>query len=276
MDGYSGVDDASGSLSPDREEVAIQGILQLQVGIDPSDLDAVVDLAAVGFVNGCWRNSIVEDWHAGDGPLSDGDMLRINSHSTWRIRQVLRRWRSEIGLARGSDIGALDALDVNTTDRLASRIYRWMVNPSRRLPTGVTLGDIAGEDAEEFRAHVDGTMGGFAASCRLRGIQFSLWRAAAHGGLACRHWWGTPTWPPLVEAFLRALDNRLDPHWGPDGTWRIRLPSEPSQVADRTTLRRTLRNRPWQLDDFAANWVVNAGIGFLLGPIPTLPDDMTV
>jgi hypothetical protein len=104
------------------------------------------DLAAVGIVNSGWRNSPVEDWHAGDGPLSDGDMLRVNAHTTWRVREIMRRWRTEVGLTARSPMAALDWLDTDDSDRLAVRIFRWLVNPTRRLPTGVTLAALAGND----------------------------------------------------------------------------------------------------------------------------------
>jgi hypothetical protein len=50
----------------------------------------VVDLAAIGLVNGAWRNTCVESWHA-EGQLEDGDMLRASSHATWRVRQLMHR-----------------------------------------------------------------------------------------------------------------------------------------------------------------------------------------
>jgi hypothetical protein len=68
--------------------------------------------------------------------------------------------------------------------------------------------------------------------------RYALWRAATHGGLACRHWWGTPGWPLLVETFVAVLDDPDHDHWGPGGAWRDGLVPEPAQVADRTELRR--------------------------------------
>jgi len=56
-----------------------------------------------------------------------------------------------------------------------------------------------------------------------RGVGFAFRRAAAHGGLACRHWWGHPAWPELVDRFIRALDDPGDPHWGDNGEFRVRL-----------------------------------------------------
>src|SRR5262245_9137510 len=89
-------------MSPQREEALVEAVLRDQVGIDPSQLGPVLDLAAVGIVNSGWRNSPVEDWHGGERSLSNGDMLRINAHTTWRVRQVMRRWRTDVGVAARS------------------------------------------------------------------------------------------------------------------------------------------------------------------------------
>ena len=213
----------------------------------------------------------MEDWHA-KGQLRDGDMLRINAHSTWRIRHVIRRWRKDIGLTLHPDIDALDAIEVDDTNRLAVRMWRWLVNPSRRLPTGATLAELAGDDLREYSEHVEGTLGGFAVTAEHRGARHALWRAATHGGLTCRHWWGTPTWPPLVDRFLHALDHPDDPHWGNDAISRKRPRTEPAQATDRAHLRHVLLGQPWSLEPEAAQWIVQAGIGFLRTPLPPLPE----
>ena len=51
-----------------------------------------------GLVNSAWRNTCVEDWHA-EGGMHDGDMMRVNSHMIWRVRQILHLWMTEVGLA---------------------------------------------------------------------------------------------------------------------------------------------------------------------------------
>ena len=68
-------------LSPADEEELSRAILRDQVGVDPRHLTPVLELAALGLINAAWRNTAVENWHA-QGRLHDGDMLRINSHST--------------------------------------------------------------------------------------------------------------------------------------------------------------------------------------------------
>lgn len=88
-------------MSPADEEELSRTILRDQVGVDPRQLTPVLELAALGLINAAWRNTAVEHWHA-QGRLHDGDMLRINSHSTWRLRQLLFRWRAEMGFTPDS------------------------------------------------------------------------------------------------------------------------------------------------------------------------------
>ena len=59
-------------LSAEQEEHLVYVMLREQGGIDPGRLGPVIDLAALGLVNAAWRNTCVEDWHAG-GRMHDGD-----------------------------------------------------------------------------------------------------------------------------------------------------------------------------------------------------------
>src|SRR5215469_16334946 len=137
----------------------------------------VLDLAAIGLVNGAWRNTCVEAWHV-QGRMRDGDMLRVNSHTTWRVRQLVRRWMKDIGLEAADPTSALEGTAVDDVWRLARRLYQWLVNPSRELPTGVTLAQLAGDDLPEYQADADNSLSTFgeqaedpgcgSASCALR------------------------------------------------------------------------------------------------------------
>jgi hypothetical protein len=64
-------------------------------------------------------------------------MMRVNSHMTWRARQILRRWMTEAGLAADGPLSALDDVAAEDVEWLAIRVFRWLVNPRRRLITGV-------------------------------------------------------------------------------------------------------------------------------------------
>lgn len=222
-----------GEPTTEQEENLVEAMLRHQVGIDPDHVGAVLDLAAVGLVNSAWRNSPVEDWHAGDGPLGDGDMLRINSHTTHRVRDMIRRWRTDCGIDAHSPTSELDRLDIEAVDWLMGRLCRWLIDPDRRLPIGATLADIARDGLDELTDHVAGTLGTVAIQAEEHSAHYAFRRAAAHGGLACRHWWGTPTWPRLVDRFLTALDDPTDPHWDPTASDSPDYPHDPP--GSRTT-----------------------------------------
>lgn len=89
-----------------------------------------------------------------------------------------------------------------TTEWLAVRILHWLTSPRRRLPTGLNLADLAGDELDAFTGHVDSTLGGFVLTARQHGVRSAFFRMAAHGGLACPRWWGTPTWPTIVCTFI--------------------------------------------------------------------------
>lgn len=254
-----------------QEELLVAQMLRHQVGIDPDQVGAVLDMAAVGLVNSAWRNSPVEDWHAGDGPLSDGGILRVNSHTTHRVRDMIRRWRTDCGIDAHSSTTDLDTIDIGAVEWLLRKLYRWFTDPKRNLPIGLTLADIAGDGLGEFDDHVAETLGAVVALAEERSNHFAFGRAAAHGGLACHHWWGTPAWPQLVDRFAAAVNDASDPHWGQDGQWFARLPTRPAQIADSSSLRRLLVRHPWKLDAASANYVVTAGIGYMRDSAPPLP-----
>ncbi|WP_328582909.1 hypothetical protein [Streptomyces sp. NBC_00370] len=237
--------------------------LRSKAGVDPSHLATLLDLVAIGITNGTWRNSCVENWHA-EGRLSDGDMMRINSYTTDAVRRRLKGWCIESGIISASS-SALEGIDVEDVDVLVGRIFRWLTNAERRLPTGMALGELARsrEDLEEYEDHADRALSGFTGQMEDKGVRFGLLRTACHGALACSQWWAHPTWPDRVERFIRVLDDATEPHWGSNGERRERLGVEPPSVEDRDILRSTLLESPWKLDPTAAEWIVDARIGYL-------------
>lgn len=253
---------ATDDMTPEREERFIADLLRERAGIDPGKVGPVADLAAIGLVNGAWRNTCVENWHA-EGRMRDGDMLRINSHTTWRVRQLMRRWMKETGLDAAAPASALDGISADDVWWLARRLYQWLTSPSRKLPIGVTLAQLASGSLAEYEDDADQRLGAFGAQAEERGVRFGFARTAAHGGLACPHWWGHPHWPAQVERFMKALDSPADEHWGLDGKFRADLGAEPAGIADRARLRRLLLSRPWELSTDTAQWLVQAGIRYV-------------
>jgi hypothetical protein len=244
-------------------------VLREQVGIDPSNPSVVLNLAAIGITNGTWRNSPLEDWH-GEGRIHDGGMLRTNVATTKIVGEVLADRLGEIVADEGVLLIAtedLADLETDCSDELFVAIFKRLADPVRVLPDGRTLRQLAGEDLDELVDHMDRALGGIAASAERHGLDFALLRAAAHGGLACSHWWGTPWWPDIVSEFLARLEDPYHPHWGKDRNWYARLPTQPAEVADRRQLRRLLLDAPEALSDEGADFCVAAGIGFIHEPI---------
>jgi hypothetical protein len=255
-------------------EELLEEMLRAKASVEPDDLATLLDLVAIGITNGTWRNSCVENWHA-ERRLSDGDMMRINSHTTDAIRRRLARWTTDFAITSASSI-ALAKIDAEDADALAIRLFRWMTNPKRALPIGITLGELArtAADLEEYEDHADRSLGGFAGQMEDRGVRFGLLRTACHGALACSSWWRHPAWPALVERYVSVLDNPTDPHWGSDGEWRTKLGAEPHSMRDRAALRATLLKAPWKLDDSAAEWITNSGLRYVSHP-PAAPSPTT-
>ncbi|MFJ5064962.1 hypothetical protein ACIQC7_00870 [Kitasatospora sp. NPDC088556] len=250
-------------------EEVFEEMLRSKAGADPADLAVLLDLLAIGLTNGAWRNGCVENWHA-EGRLSDGDMMRINSHTTHGVRQRLRGWAREHGVRSGTGEG-LAALTIEDADALAFRLYRWLTNPARKLATGTTLGDLVKTDADldDYIEHADQSLRGFVAQIEDKGVRFGLLYTAGHGALACPQWWGHPSWPARVDQFTAVLDRPGDHHWGPNVEYRERLPPEPPALQDRSALRATLLRAPWELDGTTAEWITSAGIGYLRLPTDT-------
>ncbi|MEV4452568.1 hypothetical protein [Streptomyces mirabilis] len=244
-------------------EEVFEETLRSQAHVEPDDLNVLLDVLALGITNSAWRNSCVENWHA-EGRLSDGDMMRINTYTTDGIRRRLTGWTTEFGITSASS-AALEEVDGEDADVLAGRLFRWLTNPGRKLPVGMTLGELARtkEDLNEYEDHADRSLGAFVGQMEDRGVRFGLLRTACHGALACAQWWLHPTWPDRVERFVSVLDSPTDTHWGPDGAWRKKLGAEPPSVHDRGVLRATLLKAPWKLDGGAAEWITSAGIGYV-------------
>ncbi|GAA0402720.1 hypothetical protein [Streptomyces luteireticuli] len=245
-------------------EEVFEGVLRTQVGVDPADLPSLLSLLALGITNGSWRNSCVENWHA-EGRLSDGDMMRVNSHTTHGVRQRLRGWTAEFGITAGSSEG-FAKITSDDVDVLAHRLFRWLTNPARKLPTGITLGELAQteEDLKEYEEHANQRLGAFAGQTEDKGVRHGLLYTAGHGALACSGWWAHPSWPARVGRFVSVLDNPDDPHWGADGDHYRRLPTEPAAVRDRGALHTMLLETPWELDSETTEWIIGAGISYLV------------
>jgi hypothetical protein len=117
-------------------------------------------------------------------------------------------------------------------------------------------------------------LGGLLAQADTLSPSGNLWRAALHGVLACGHWWGTPTWPQLVDECLSAFDDDHE-YWSRYGQRLRDLPAVPAQIATPEAMHSILLRRPWTSEATSADRLIQLGIGFFRPTMATpaeLPD----
>jgi hypothetical protein len=249
-------------LTPGHEEQLVRAFVRDAGGADPDRLGDVGDLLALALASSGWRSTCVERWHAA-GRIGEGDMMRTTCYTAWSVRQRVRRWMGDSGLAPDMPVTVLDKVDEDAVYRLLTRVSGWLIDRHRRLPCGLTLGALAEADLSTYAVAAGTVVTAFGSLTEARGARFAFTRGAAHGALACRRWWGHPNWPVTVDSFSRALDDPAHRLWGAQSEFRCQLPPEPPDVADRHVLRKTLLSSPWRLSPDAAAWVAHAGIGYL-------------
>lgn len=220
------------------------------------DDDALLWLAATTITLGLWRNTAIENWHAGRSPLHDGTMMRINSATTRLVRSMLSFERVDwvaLGLA--------------------------VVNPARVLPTGLTVldtglachnpADLAhSDDPREDLASMAANVIQWGRTQRILEPEFGL-RTLVRS--RCAHdsgWFGTPSWPRRVERFCEAVDDQGHSQWNAfrGKSWFDEwFTGRPASISDSAELWRLLLAGPDLLPEDAAEWCVAAGIGFVCG-----------
>lgn len=135
-------------------------------------------------------------------------MMRVNSHMTWRARQILHRWMTKTGLAADGPLSALDNVAAEEVEWLAIRVFRWLVNPSRWLITGVTLAELARGDLLEYEDDASLRLGdslgkppiGERASAWRGPLRTARWPARTGGVIrAGLTWWTGCYWPLRIQ-----------------------------------------------------------------------------
>ncbi len=249
--------DGFGTLDAD----SIRHHLQGQFGLDASSPRQVLRLADLGVVVTAWRNGPIEDIHARLGGLSDGELLRINSHTTWRVRGITGRWLREVGFGERGNQSRGWSICHEDLETLVSRWYRWVANPNRVLPGGAPLHDSAGVKLEEVQLHAERALFALLPLARRYGVDAALLSLALQGAVFAGHWWGHPRWPNLVERFIRSLDHPHKSEGISEIDWVGLQTPEPPEVSDRPYLAGVLLAAPWQLQTATADWLIKAGIG---------------
>jgi hypothetical protein len=223
---------------------------------DMLDDDALLWLAATTITLGLWRNTAIENWHVGRSPLHDGTMMRINSATTRMVRSMLSFERVDwVALALA------------------------VVNPARVLPTGLTVLDTGrachnpadpahSDDPQEDLASMAADAVQWGRTQRVLEREFDL-RTLVRS--RCAHdngWFGTPSWPRRVERFCEAVDDQGHSQWNAfrGKSWFDEwFTCRPASISETAELRRLLLAGPDLLPEDAAEWCVDAGIGFVCG-----------
>ncbi|MFB7949557.1 hypothetical protein ACFC6L_32140 [Kitasatospora phosalacinea] len=261
LDEYAGdyeyVSEPEGSDShalPNPRELIRYGAQECANRFGHLDDDALLWLAATRITLVLWRNTPVEDWHAGKSPLHDGMMMRINTATTRIVRSML---------------------SFDHVDWIAVGLA--IVDPSRVLPTGqsvLELGlachnpdDPAHEvDPREDLAEMAQVAISWGRRYRLHEKEFGLRTLIESLSAFDNGWFGAPSWGRIVDRFLTAVDDRENAHWRihRDEPWFDEwFTNRPTDIADTTEFRRLLQAGPDQLSEEAAEWCVEGAIGYV-------------
>jgi hypothetical protein len=196
----------------------------------PEDADQLARLAAVAVTRQAWRDTHLEDLHAGDHPsggFPDEDMMRFNIATTRLVAEHLRT-------------------DPTDWQALADAI----ADPERELPDGITVAELAGDEYDKLADDIYRQVNTFAVIEEDHGRVHTQTMLAMLGAQMNREWYGTPWWPQLVEVFIEWLDDPDSEAW----EYADPLQPEPASVRDRAALKTTLIAKPEALDDDGIRW----------------------
>lgn len=196
--------------------------------------DVVLDLAAIGLTHLIWRNTALEDAHAG-GRIDDADMFAANV-AVWRTLRA--------------------AMADSRFDWWA--MVEFISDPEMPLPNGNTI-----------RATMRG-YGWLAWRQKGRNILFNLWgdsesepaipplwRLAVSGAMWGRYWYGTPWWPEVVDDFIASL---RDPR-SRRSRWLAAHPMLGPAPLPLEVIRAGLLDAPEGLDHATRVWCTDLAIG---------------
>ncbi|MFE7404841.1 hypothetical protein [Isoptericola sp. NPDC057559] len=239
---------------PNQEELIRYGAQECARRFGHLDDDALLWLAATHITLALWRNTPVEDWHAGTSPLPDGTMMRINAATTRLVRSML-------------SFDHIDWVAVGLA----------IVNPSRGLPTGQSVLELGlachnpddpvhEDDPRDDVAEMAQDAIAWGRACRLHEHEFGLRTVIECLCAFDNGWFGAPAWGRIVDRFVAAADDREHVHWRAhrDKPWFDEwFTNRPAEIADTTELRRLLLAGPDLLSDDAAEWCVDGAIGYV-------------
>ncbi len=244
------------------ESGAVEGVLGDQLlaqSVHPDDTGTLLRYIPAALTHLSWRNSLLEDWHAGtDSRITDGEMMRANVATTRIFHQSLwfaigESW-AELGPLAPDLIGVdqlVDAFD----DALETAF-----DPERRLPHGITLRELGGSECPEFVDQAELQLGALLDMAEQHGVPVVVRWLAVRGTLMVPNWWGTPRWPYVVDELFRRLDDPEHDHWRSTGP----PAAPPAPADDRAWFRSTLLCAPDELTTEVLDYCIHeAAIGFI-------------
>lgn len=207
--------------------------------------------AAYSMVLSVWRNTLVEEAHAGNGldRISDGEMFAANVATFRLFRDFLRA----ADRTRGSWY----------------RLAREMVRADRIVAGMRTVADLLGEFYEQWAASAEGTVM-YYAELTERDDHDMEWFIAVKScfGSVGENWFGMPSWPRVVDVFIQRQHRGSGTVEAGDGD-DIGGPSSPAAITANgqvlpmsvEELRLGLLDGPDRIDPEILDWCVDRGIG---------------
>lgn len=239
----------------DDEHSAAQ--LRAELGLDPLNLFTVTDLAAVGIVEGTWQATAPAVQP--EVPISKGDLWRVLCYHRHSAQRWFRSWCAKLGLDETSTIDDLAAVHGGDLREPLQAFGGWLTDPTRSLPSGHTVGQLAGTAHGVFCDIVAHNLSTIVEYNREGGLRHGLLIAAARGGLSSTRY-GTPGWASTVDLVAPMLTEPNHPDWGPHAAAHGGIAALLPVYAEHefSEVRNTLTAKPWRVDSATADCVVTA------------------
>jgi len=216
----------------------LSGLAEKHLGMRIADDGAaMVRLGAIGLTLQAWRNTSLEDLHAGDHPsggFPDSDMMRFNI-ATFRV--------------------IYECMTPERFDWVA--LTNALTDPHRVLPGGLTVGALAGDEFDQLASDIRGALETSQRIEQGRGFPYVFTLLALQAGLSYKGWYGSPWWPDVVDLFIDLLADPNSSAWKYDENRE----AEPLTVSDRSALAQILLEAPESLDDDSIYWCLKHGLG---------------
>jgi hypothetical protein len=159
-----------------------------------------------------------------------GQTTKLYRDELWGVYgdEIIEGW-----LACGDDFDEGEMLESALADAFEA-IY----DPERKLPSGITLRELGGDDLAELVTHGDTQLGALLTQAEEHDVHTVLcWLALRSTGEPDR-WWGALSWPYRVDELIRVLDDPADSWWERRG--KASIGPEPPDVAERGMFRNLL------------------------------------